>query len=109
MTFVPAVTPPTISSARPLCFVVQPSSGLVVREEGGGVRLPERGDLGRLGLRPEDAHYLGRLDEEDCFALEAAPGEPSGPWQVRGLRSLYGQLGDEEFAVAGRAVQIATF
>src|SRR5688572_21776384 len=108
MTFVPAVTTPTLLSARPRWFVVR-QLGLIVREESGLPRLPELEDLPRLGLDPGSAHYLGRLDGEDCFALEAAGGEPPAPWSARSLRSLYAQLGEEEFAVAGRAVQIATF
>ena len=89
-------------------FVVR-QLGLIVREEGGQLRLPELEDLPRLGLQVQGAHYLGRLDGEDCFALEASSQEPPAPWAARSLRSLYAQLGEEELAVAGRAVQIATF
>jgi NAD+ diphosphatase len=108
MSFVPAITAPALLSARPRWFVVQ-ASGLIVREQADQLRLPEVTDLAALGLDAADAHYLGRLDEDDCFALPAAPGEPPAPWTARGLRSLYGQLTEEEFAVAGRALQVATF
>jgi NAD+ diphosphatase len=108
MTFVPAVSTPTLLSAWPRWFVVR-QLGLVVREDGGLPRLPETEDLPRLGLDPSSAHYLGQLDGEDCFVLEAPAGEPPAPWTARSLRSLYSQLGEEEFAVAGRALQIATF
>jgi NAD+ diphosphatase len=108
MSFVPAVTAPTLLSARPRWFVVQ-QLGLIVREEAERIHLPETTDLPLLGLDAADAHYLGRLDGEDCFTLPAARGECPPPWQARSLRSLYGQLSEEEFAVAGRGVQISTF
>jgi NAD+ diphosphatase len=108
MTFVPAVTPPTLLSAHPRYFVVR-QIGLVVRAEGERALLPELADLPRLGLDAADALYLGRLDGEDCFALDSGRGELPSPWAAQGLRGLYTQLTEEEFGVAGRAVQIATF
>jgi len=108
MTFVPAVWAPQSLSARTRCFVVR-QLGLVVRNEGEQVVLPELSELQRLGLSTGDLQYLGRLNEQDCFALDAGRAELPAPWAVHSLRSLYGQLTEEEFAVAGRAVQIATF
>lgn len=108
MTFVPAVAAPTVLSAHPRYFVVR-QIGLVVRAEGERALLPELQDLTRLGLDPADALYLGRLDGEDCFALDSGRAELPAPWAAQGLRGLYAQLTEEEFGVAGRAVQIATF
>ncbi|MEO8182185.1 MAG: NAD(+) diphosphatase [Deltaproteobacteria bacterium] len=108
MTFIPAVRAPQSLSARTRCFVVR-QLGLVVRSEAEQVVLPELSDLQRLGLSTGDLQYLGRLNEQDCFALDAGRAELPAPWAVHSLRSLYGQLTEEEFAVAGRAVQIATF
>ena len=112
MTFVPAVAPPALLSPRSRCFVVQ-KLGLVVRDssrnEAEPLQLPQLSDLPQLGLSASDALYLGRLNGEDCFALDAGRGELPAPWAAQGLRSLYGQLTEEEFGVAGRAVQIATF
>jgi NAD+ diphosphatase len=108
VTFVPAITAPPERSIRSHWFVVRQST-LVVRAQGAGVALPERDDLERLGLDPSGAHYLGRLDGEDCFALDAGTAEIAAPWAAQGLRALYGQLPEEAFAVAGRALQIVTF
>jgi hypothetical protein len=55
------------------------------------------------------AHYLGRLNGEDCYALNAEGLKPTGPFSAQGLRSLYGQFDEETFSVDGRAVQIAAF
>jgi NAD+ diphosphatase len=108
MTFVPAVSPPTVLSAHPRYFVVR-QIGLVVRAESERALLPELDDLPRLGLDPANALYLGRLDGEDCFVLDSGRAELPAPWAAHGLRGLYAQLTEEEFGVAGRAVQIATF
>ena len=52
------------------------------------------------GDAPAGALYLGELDGEPCFAVDgpAPSGEPVA------LRQLFGVLGDEEFAIAGRAL-----
>lgn len=108
MAFVPGVSRPTIVSQRTRWFLVH-DKGLVVRVEGGSVSLPETEHLHDLGLAAELAHYLGRSDGDDCFALHAGSWVAAEPWSVQSLRGLYGQLHDELFAVAGRAIQIATF
>jgi NAD+ diphosphatase len=110
MAFVPGVIRPSIVSPRALWFLVH-DKGLIVRLGGGSVSLPETEQLGELGLRPDPelAHYLGRSDGDDCFALHAGSRAAEEPWSIQSLRGLYGQLHDELFAVAGRAIQIATF
>jgi NAD+ diphosphatase len=108
MAFVPAVVQPAVLSARPLWFVVQASS-LIVRADDGGVSLPDAEDIARWGLDAQQAHYLGQLDGQDCFALESGVVEPLTPWAVEGLRGLYGRLREPVFDVAGRALQIVYF
>lgn len=108
MPFVPAVVPPAVSSDRPLWFVVQ-GNGLIVRADDAGVSLPEAAELTRWGLDPSQAHYLGRFDERDCFALDSSGVQPSEPWTVEGLRTLHGRLDEDVFGVAGRALQIVYF
>jgi len=80
-----------------------------VRVDGGSVSLPEAEQLRELGFAPEQAHYLGRSDGDDCFALHTGDWVAVEPWSIQSLRGLYGQLPDALFAVAGRAIQIATF
>jgi NAD+ diphosphatase len=108
MPFVPAVVQPPELSLRPLWFVVQ-ASGIVVRSDENGVTLPEAADLTQWGLDPRQAHYLGRIDERDCFAIDSANVQLPAPWAVEGLRTLHDRLDDEVFAVAGRALQIVHF
>jgi len=108
MPFVPAILQPPVLSDRPLWFVVQ-GSGLVVRANEGAVALPDTGDLALWGLDPRQAHYLGRLDEQDCLAIELVAAPPAAPWAIEGLRALHDRLDESVFGVAGRAVQIVQF
>jgi NAD+ diphosphatase len=61
------------------------------------------------GLDLSASHYLGQLDGEDCFAVAAEGAKAHSQFKAEGLRALYGLMGEELFAVAGRAVQIAAF
>jgi len=108
MVFIPAVIAPAVGSVRARWFLVQ-KGGLLVKVHGPSVSLPLLSDVRELGLDPALSHYLGRIDADDCFALDAAELTVPEPWSVQGLRSLYGQLDEEAFAVAGRALQIVTF
>src|SRR5690242_9705532 len=56
---------------------------------------------------PEALLYLGTLDGVPCltYALPADAALPEGVRAV-GLRTLYGQVGDAEYALAGYAAQI---
>jgi len=108
MSFVPGVTPPAITSARPRWFLVS-QAGLVVQTEGSAVRWPELSDVLALGLDPASGQYIGRHDDEDCYALHLEDAPIAEPWAAHGLRGLYPALGDELFSVAGRALQLATF
>lgn len=51
--------------------------------------------------------FIGTLQDQCCFAAEA-PKETNAPlgWIWNPLRQLYGILRDEDFAVAGRALQL---
>ena len=59
------------------------------------------------GTWPEEGHYLGALDGVACVAVaeEGAPAEG----EFVGLRHLWGQVDDQVWAVAGRAVQIVAW
>ncbi|HTV23030.1 MAG TPA: NAD(+) diphosphatase [Polyangiaceae bacterium] len=108
MSFFPGAKPPAHISLEPHWFLVH-SKGVVVRAEGDAVVLPRHADLLSLGLDPAQAHYIGRLDDQDCFALSIDAAEPGEPWAPRGLRSLYAPFGDDKFVAAGRAVQRVAF
>ena len=102
--FVPGVHPPPEPLPR-LWFCVGPA-GLLVRDGDAGVAMPVASDPDDLGVERETAsHFLGVLGGQACWCVGARPGTATGRWLD--LRSLYGQLPDQLWAVAGRAAQIA--
>jgi NAD+ diphosphatase len=69
--------------------------------------VPAVRSLDELGLTPVRTQYLGTLEGEHCFSAELpADRDPPSGAHFRDLRSLFGRLRDELFAMAGRAVQI---
>lgn len=105
MSFIAGVVAPSPLSPRVRFFVVHPK-GLVLREDDGASDFPSHADVAALGLDVAAAHYLGRHDEVDCFALPLEA-EPSAPFVTLGLRGLFGRFDEATFAVAGRALQVA--
>jgi NAD+ diphosphatase len=80
---------------------------LLVRQDGDRAVLVEYADLAVLGVDFEAGHYLGRLDDLDCYAVDLQTGlEPPAGMALDGLRALYDRLPDEHYGIAGRAVQI---
>jgi len=73
---------------------------LVVRVRGDAVAVSE-------GQLPQNGHFLGTLDGLSCVAVddEGTPGDEA----LVGLRQLWGQVDDQVWAVAGRAVQIVAW
>jgi NAD+ diphosphatase len=104
--FVPAVHPPDTAPRAAVWFGFR-GDQLLVRLVGERAELPEYADLAALGVDFEVGHYLGRLDDLDCYALALEDAlEMPTELAFEGLRALYGRLPDEYFAIAGRAIQI---
>jgi NAD+ diphosphatase len=104
--FVPAVKPPESPSERAVWFAFQGDRLLVVPAEA-AADLPAWTELQTLGATPDAAHYLGRFEDVDCFALELNECQELPDGRIfEGLRALYGKLPEHLFSVAGRAVQI---
>jgi len=104
--FVPAVHPPDEAPRAALWFAFR-GDRLLVQSVGARAELLDYADLAALDVTFEAAHYLGRLDDLDCYALALDDGlEPPAGAALEGLRGLYGRLPDDLFSIAGRAVQI---
>ena len=104
--FVPALHPPEQAPRAALWFPFR-GDQLLVRSDADGAALLDYAELAALGADFEQAHYLGRLDDVDCYTLELEPGlEPPADASFEGLRALYGRLPEELYSIAGRAVQI---
>ncbi|MES2019206.1 MAG: NAD(+) diphosphatase [Pseudomonadota bacterium] len=100
----PAFTPliDAQQHADPLNFIFQ-GSALLVRES--DLALPSLAQLDQLGGA---LHAVGMLGERYCQATWSERDTPAPDGFVwRGLRSLFGELGDDLMGVAARAVQIA--
>jgi NAD+ diphosphatase len=101
-----SIEPPAERDGPAFWFAFRGREVLVLGDDG-MVTVPRVGELGELGLEPLRAHYLGSLSGTDCYSAELAEGlEPPKGSSFRPLRSLFGVLADELFAVAGRAAQI---
>jgi NAD+ diphosphatase len=104
--FVPALHPPDTPPRAALWFAFS-GDRLLVHRDGDRAFLFDYADLARVGVAFDAGHYLGRLDDQDCYAVELeSPPELSEDNSLEGLRALYGVLADELYSVAGRAVQI---
>jgi NAD+ diphosphatase len=100
------IVPPEERSEPAWWFAFQESK-LLVYQESSGVNLPYLIDFGELGLTSLSEHYLGRLDNRPCYAVEVVEGTiPPAGMTFEGLRQVYGRLDEDLFWIAARAVQI---
>jgi NAD+ diphosphatase len=101
--FTPLMAPQ--AHAEPLTFLFH-QSRLLVREH--DLSLPDAAAVARLELGAHQLHPLGLLDGRYCQAgwveRDALPAAGFG-W--RGLRSMFGSMGEDVLGLAGRAAQIA--
>lgn len=104
--FVPSLRPPQDPPRAALWFAFR-GDRLLVHAEDDRARPVEYAELAKLSVDFEAGHYLGRLDDLDCYAVDLDPStELPLDIAAEGLRALYGRMVDEQYAVAGRAVQI---
>ncbi len=104
MLFIPAVQPLAPATASAWCFAFVDGQILLPQDEGAAF-VPHAGaTLGPLLQRADRRHYLGRLEEIDCWAFSL--GEPPAGWRASPLRAAMTQLSEPLMAVAGRAAQI---
>src|SRR5437764_10871735 len=104
--FVPSVHPPDEAPRTAVWFPFR-GDRLLVRSVADRASLLDYPELHEMGVDFEAGHYLGRLGDVDCYAVELAPEfEPRDGTALDGLRALYGRLPDDYFSIAGRAVQI---
>jgi NAD+ diphosphatase len=113
--YIPFSRPPQFTTANiapetqerdAIWFVVQ-GAQLLVHVENEAARLPLARRIEELNLAPMRSLYLGTLGDTPCYSIEVnseSQSPSNSQWQ--GLRSLYGRLDDELFALAGRAVQL---
>lgn len=100
---------PAALSGRALWFVFH-DGRLMVSEDPSLPLLPEGETVEDIGLPGAEPLYLGRLRQQDCFAvpLDDPVQVPPG-FYLSELRRLLGELDELTFAMAGRASQVATW
>jgi NAD+ diphosphatase len=93
--------------AQAISFAFRKSELLVVRN-GDAISIPSFAQLEELHIDLGLETYLGELDGSDLIALELSERSDEFPtgWELAGLRSIYGAVDDQLFALAGRAVQL---
>ncbi len=81
---------------------------LLVHRNGDALEIPSYAELEQLQLDLNLETYLGELGGSDSIAWELSEraGEFPAGWELAGLRSIYGEIDDQLFALAGRAVQL---
>jgi len=104
--FTSGIVPPAERTEPAWWFAFQ-GPKLLVYQGSDSVSIPCFVDFAELGLIALSQHYLGHLDDRDCYAVELAEGTPLPPGMaLEGLRQIYGRLDEALFWVATRAVQI---
>jgi NAD+ diphosphatase len=99
MIFVPAVQP--LATGTPLAWCFAFVDGKLLLPEGSALQ-PQ--PLHGLAPLSHSRHYLGRLDELDCWALQLSEA-PAG-WQLTALRAAMLQFPDALMGLASRAAQV---
>jgi NAD+ diphosphatase len=87
-------------------FVIR-AGDLLVDVASGTPRIPFLGNLSRLGLSTERAHFLGTAGGVPCRAADVGPdaAAPEG-WAFAAVRSLFSAMPDGLFGVIARALEI---
>ena len=104
--FTPAVEPPA-EPFTALWFMFKDAELLVRIEPDGSPAIPSASNPRVLGLEPVRWQYLGTLADRHCCSAELPVDAGLPPsMELRGLRSLYGAIPEDQFWAAARAVQI---
>lgn len=105
--FIPSVAPESSHpSETAWWFVFRRGEVLLYRHHLESV-IPRLNHISELNLTPRRTNYLGQLDQAHVYAAELDDdSEPPEGLGFHTLRSLYGQVDEQLFDLAGRASQI---
>jgi NAD+ diphosphatase len=82
---------------------------LLLTREKDNFTIPCMPKLSEVGVNPIRTQYLGMLNDHPCFSVELSDQTvPEGMW-LEPLRSLFGLLNEEEYAMAGTGLQIVNW
>jgi len=106
MQFVSEFLPSPVLTGASWWFVFS-NDRILVKQNDETVPIPFLTALADLGLTPIRQHYLGKLDNAGCCAVQVADDAvaPDG-MAFRGIRELFGSVEDDLVGLAARANQI---
>jgi NAD+ diphosphatase len=104
--FTPGVKPPS-SDGKPAWWFAFQGTKLLIEHNGSSAKIPFDSHIDRPGLSILRKNFLGHLDDHPCYAVELADEIrlPEGA-SLEGLRQVYGQVDEDLFWLAARAIQI---
>jgi NAD+ diphosphatase len=95
---------------RGRCFAFAGSDMLVLGTPGATSEVPSWDDLRAWNISAIRYQYLGTLGGEPCWSAELPPGvQLPERAELSGLRTLYAELSESHYAIAGRAAQIVAW
>jgi len=104
-----AVTPPPGINGKNFWLSIC-NSKILLQVKDGRLSLPLLTGLDEWALTPVRIQYLGTLEEYGCYSAELPPNEPVPPGTALfDLRSLWGNIDDDLYLLAGRALQIVSW
>ena len=103
--FISSITPPARRTEPALWFAFA-GNKLLYRKPPAEV-VPQLVDFTELNVETVRQQYLGTFNGQHCYSVELAENVAAPEGMVlAGLRAAYAHLGEDLFAVAGRAIQI---
>ena len=106
MTFISRFNPPPRAEDNALWFLFQ-GRELLTKNQNEHHSVLRSSDLEAFHLAPEQGQFVGSLDGRQCYAGELPKGAPvSDPLTLQGLRTLFGQVEEDIFWIAGLSSQL---
>ncbi len=103
MVFVPAAQPSRVAPAT--CYIPIANGQLLCPTQGKW-RPCSEAEFVATHLVINSQHFIGYFNEMACWAVDTDASLNTPGWQWQGLRSLLGLISEEQFLLAGRAVQV---
>ena len=104
----PSFSPDNKNNANVYWFIFNSDKMLINPENGN--KIPFTKNVNDLNVYPIRKQYLGTLEEHPCYCIEVNP-DTNAPEEMvfMDLRSLYEQLDEDLYLLAGRAIQIVNW
>ena len=106
--YTPALNPPEDDNDPSYWFIFH-SDNLMVEVENNLVKIPFTTDFSQLNVSLLRKVYMGTVDGFSCYCGELDPETAPEKMVFRDLRSLYSDLDEDIFLLAGRAIQVVNW